>query len=137
MGGGRFVEQEHIGALISDCAGLSRLHVPSTRVEAACASGGLALRQGILAVASGYSDVVIAAGVEKMTDVTGGVAADALAAAADREWECFFGATFPALYAMIARLHMHRYATTREDLAAVAVKKHHHGRMNPIALYQM
>ena len=137
MSGGRFVEQEHIGALISDCAGLSRLHVPSTRVEAACASGGLALRQGILAVASGYSDVVIAAGVEKMTDVTGGVAADALAAAADREWECFFGATFPALYAMIARLHMHRYATTREDLAAVAVKNHHHGSMNPISQYQM
>jgi acetyl-CoA C-acetyltransferase len=137
MSGGRFVEQEHIGALISDCAGLSRLHVPSTRVEAACASGGLALRQGVLAVASGYSDVVIAAGVEKMTDVTGGVAADALAAAADREWECFFGATFPALYAMIARLHMHRYATTREDLAAVAVKNHHHGSMNPISQYQM
>jgi acetyl-CoA C-acetyltransferase len=137
MSGGRFVEQEHIGALISDCAGLSRLHVPSTRVEAACASGGLALRQAVLAVASGYSDVVIAAGVEKMTDVTGGVAADALAAAADREWECFFGATFPALYAMIARLHMHRYGTTREELAAVAVKNHHNGCMNPISQYQM
>ncbi len=137
MSGGRFVEQEHIGALISDCAGLSRLHVPSTRVEAACASGGLALRQAVLAVASGYSDVVIAAGVEKMTDVTGGVAADALAAAADREWECFFGATFPALYAMIARLHMHRYGTSREELAAVAVKNHHNGCMNPISQYQM
>jgi acetyl-CoA C-acetyltransferase len=137
MSGGRFVEQEHIGALISDCAGLSRLHVPSTRVEAACASGGLALRQGVLAVASGYSDIVIAAGVEKMTDVTGGVAADALAAAADREWECFFGATFPALYAMIARLHMHRFGTTREELAAVAIKNHHNGCMNPISQYQM
>jgi len=137
MSGGRFVEQEHIGALISDCAGLSRLHVPSTRVEAACASGGLALRQAVLAVASGYSDVVIAAGVEKMTDVTGGVAADALASAADREWECFFGATFPALYAMIARLHMHRFGTTREQLAAVAVKNHHNGSMNPISQYQM
>ncbi|HEX7445054.1 MAG TPA: beta-ketoacyl synthase N-terminal-like domain-containing protein, partial [Methanothrix sp.] len=88
MSGGRFIEQEHIGALIADCAGLSRLHVPSTRVEAACASGGLALRQGILSVASGYSDIVIAAGVEKMTDVSSGTAADALAAAADREWEC-------------------------------------------------
>ncbi len=137
MSGGRFVEQEHIGALISDCAGLSRLHVPSTRVEAACASGGLALRQAVLAVASGYSDVVIAAGVEKMTDVTGGVAADALAAAADREWECFFGATFPALYAMIARLHMHRFGTTREELAAVAVKNHHNGCANPISQYRM
>jgi acetyl-CoA C-acetyltransferase len=137
MSGGRFVEQEHIGALIADCAGLSRLHIPSTRVEAACASGGLALRQAVLAVASGYHDIVIAAGVEKMTDVSSGTAADALAAAADREWECFFGATFPALYAMMARLHMRKYGTTRDQLAQVAVKNHHHGCLNPKAQYQM
>ncbi len=137
MSAGRFVEQEHIGALIADCAGLSRLHIPSTRVEAACASGGLALRQALLAVASGHQDIVIAAGVEKMTDVSSGAAADALAAAADREWECFFGATFPALYAMMARLHMRRYGTTQEELAEVAVKNHHHGSMNPLAQYRM
>ena len=137
MSGGRFIEQEHIGALIADCAGLSRLHVPSTRVEAACASGGLALRQAVLAVASGYSDIVIAAGVEKMTDVSTGTAADALASAADREWECFFGATFPALYAMIAKLHMRRYGTTNDQMAQVAVKNHHHACMNPIAQYHM
>jgi len=137
MSGGRFVEQEHIGALIADCAGLSRLHIPSTRVEAACASGGLALRQAILAVASGYNDVVIAAGVEKMTDVSSGTAADALAAAADREWECFFGATFPALYAMMAKLHMRRYGTTHDQMAQVAAKNHHHACMNPIAQYHM
>lgn len=137
MSGGRFVEQEHIGALISDYAGLSRLHIPSTRVEAACASGGLALRQAVLAVASGYQDVVIAAGVEKMTDVSSGTAADALASAADREWECFFGATFPALYAMMARLHMRRFGTTHEQMAMVAVKNHHHACFNPIAQYHM
>ena len=137
MSAGRFIEQEHIGALIADCAGLSRLHVPSTRVEAACASGGLALRQAVLAVASGYSDIVIAAGVEKMTDVSTGTAADALAAAADREWECFFGATFPALYAMMAKLHMRRYGTTHDQMAQVAVKNHHHACMNPIAQYHM
>jgi acetyl-CoA C-acetyltransferase len=137
MSGGRFIEQEHIGALIADCAGLSRLHIPSTRVEAACASGGLALRQGVLAVASGYHDIVIAAGVEKMTDVSSGTAADALAAAADREWECFFGATFPALYAMMAKLHMRRYGTTHDHMAQVAVKNHHHACMNPVAQYHM
>jgi acetyl-CoA C-acetyltransferase len=136
MSGGRFVEQEHIGALIADYAGLSRLHIPSTRVEAACASGGLALRQAVLAVASGYHDIVIAAGVEKMTDVSSGVAADALASAADREWECFFGATFPALYAMMARLHMRRYGTTSEQLASVAVKNHYNGARNPISQYK-
>ena len=79
MSGGRFVEQEHIGALIADYSGLSRnLHVPATRVEAACASGGLALRQAIMAVASGYSEIVVAAGAEKMTDVGSEEASSAL-----------------------------------------------------------
>ncbi len=79
MSGGQFVDQEHIGALIADYSGLSRdLHLPSTRVEAACASGGLALRQGFLSVASGLQDIVVAAGVEKMTDVSSGEASTAL-----------------------------------------------------------
>ncbi len=136
MSGGRFIEQEHIGSLIADYSGLASLHVPSTRVEAACASGGLALRQGIIAVASGYHDIVIAGGAEKMTDVDVETTTDALAAAADREWEGVMGATFPGLYAMIARLHMHKYGTTSEQLASVAVKNHHHGTMNPKAQFQ-
>ncbi|MDF1557357.1 MAG: thiolase domain-containing protein [ANME-2 cluster archaeon] len=137
MSGGRFVEQEHIGSLIADYAGLaSNLHVPATRVEAACASGGLALRQAILSVASGHDNVVVAAGAEKMTDVGMDTATDALAAAADREWEGIMGATFPGLYAMIARLHMHTYGTTSEQLAAASVKNHHNGTMNPIAQFR-
>ncbi|KCZ72153.1 acetyl-CoA acetyltransferase [Candidatus Methanoperedens nitroreducens] len=136
MSGGRFIEQEHLGALIADYAGLASLNIPSTRVEAACASGGLALRQGIVAVASGYHDIVIAGGAEKMTDVDVQITTDALAAAADREWEGVMGATFPGLYAMIARLHMHKYATTQEQLACVAVKNHHNGTMNPKAQFQ-
>ncbi|MDF1531965.1 MAG: thiolase domain-containing protein [Methanosarcinales archaeon] len=137
MSGGRFVEQEHIGSLIADYAGLaSNLHVPATRVEAACASGGLALRQAILSVASGHDNIVVAAGAEKMTDVGMDTATDALAAAADREWEGIMGATFPGLYAMIARLHMHTYGTTSEQLAAASVKNHHNGTMNPIAQFK-
>ncbi|MCZ7401202.1 MAG: thiolase domain-containing protein [Candidatus Methanoperedens sp.] len=136
MSGGRFIEQEHLGALIADYSGLASLHIPSTRVEAACASGGLALRQGIIAVASGYHDIVIAGGAEKMTDVGVETTTDALAAASDREWEGIMGATFPGLYAMIARLHMHKYGTTQEQLAAVAVKNHHNGTMNPKAQFQ-
>ncbi len=137
MSGGRFVEQEHVGSLIADYSGLaSNLHVPATRVEAACASGGLALRQGILAVASGHADIIVAAGGEKMTDVDLDTATDALAAAADREWEGIMGATFPGLYAMIARLHMHKYGTTSEQMAAVSVKNHHNGTMNPIAQFR-
>jgi len=137
MSGGQFVEQEHIGALIADYAGLAKnLHVPSTRVEAACASGGLALRQAIYAVASGIDDISIAAGAEKMTDVPAPKASSALAAAADREWEGIMGATFPGLYAMIAKLHMTKYGTTSEQLAQVAVKNHLNGQHNPIAQYR-
>lgn len=136
MSAGRFVEQEHIGALIADFAGLATNHIPSTRVEAACASGGLAFRQAVIAVASGMEDVVVAAGVEKMTDVGTGVSVDTLAGAADREWEGFAGATFPGLYAMIATDYMHRYPLTREQLAEVAVKNHENGSKNPIAQFQ-
>jgi len=136
MSAGRFVEQEHIGALIADFAGLATNHIPSTRVEAACASGGLAFRQAVIAVASGMEDVVVAAGVEKMTDVGTGASVDMLASAADREWEGFAGATFPGLYAMIANDYMHRYPLTREQLAEVAVKNHENGSKNPIAQFR-
>ena len=136
MSAGRFVEQEHIGALIADYAGLASHHIPATRVEAACASGGLSFRQAVIAVASGMEDIVVAAGVEKMTDVASGASVDALAGAADREWEGFVGATFPGLYAMIATDYLNRYALTREQLAQVAVKNHFNGARNPIAQFQ-
>jgi len=136
MSSGIFIEQEHVGALIADYSGLISNNIPSTRVEAACASGGLALRSGIIAVASEYHDIVISAGIEKMTDVGAEKAMDALAAAADREWEAAVGATFPGLYAMMARAHMHEFGTTREQLAQVAVKNHYHGSMNPRAQFR-
>ncbi|MDD4254194.1 MAG: thiolase domain-containing protein [Methanofollis sp.] len=136
MSAGRFIEQEHIGALIADYSGLATEHIPATRVEAACASGGLAFRDAVTAVASGMSDIVVAAGVEKMTDVDTSLSTDALAGAADREWEGFVGATFPGLYAMIANDYMHRYPLTREQLAQVAVKNHYNGARNPIAQFQ-
>jgi acetyl-CoA C-acetyltransferase len=136
MSAGRFVDQEHIGALIADYAGLATNHIPSTRVEAACASGGLAFRQAVTTVASGMADFVVAAGVEKMTDVGTSVSTDALAGAADREWEGFIGATFPGLYAMIATDYSHKYGLTREQLATVAVKNHYNGARNPMAQFR-
>jgi acetyl-CoA C-acetyltransferase len=136
MSSGIFIQQEHVGALIADYSGLISNNIPSTRVEAACASGGLALRSGIIAIASEYHDIVISAGIEKMTDVGAEKAMDALAAAADREWEAAVGATFPGLYAMMARAHMHEFGTTREQLAQVAVKNHYHGSMNPRAQFR-
>lgn len=134
MSGGLFVGQEHLGALLADQLGMGP--IPGTRVESACASGGLAFRQAYLAVASGEHDIVLASGVEKMTDVDGGAATYALSTAADQEYECYHGITFPGLYAMMARVHMHRYGTTREQLAHVAVKNHAHGLLNPLAQFQ-
>ena len=136
MSSGLFVNQEHIAAMIAEATGLTEKHIPATRVEDACASGGVALRHGYMSVASGIHDIVVVGGVEKMTDVSPSLATDALATAGDQEWEAFFGMTFPGLYAMIARRHMHEYGTTKEQLAKVAVKNHHNGSMNPNAHFQ-
>jgi acetyl-CoA C-acetyltransferase len=133
MSGGLFVGQEHIGALMADYLGMRGL--PATRVESACASGGMAIRSAFLEVASGASDIVMASGIEKMTDISGDDCTDALAAAADQEYEVFHGATFPGLYAMMAHAHMARYGTTRDMLSAVAVKNHRNGAKNPVAQY--
>jgi acetyl-CoA C-acetyltransferase len=110
--------------------------VPAVRVESACASGGASLYAAFAQVASGLADVVLATGVEKMTDVSGDECTAALATAADGECEVFYGATFPGLYAMMARAHMERWGTTREQLAEVAVKNHKHGSLNPHAQYR-
>ena len=133
MSSGLFVGQEHLASLLAD--DLGRTPVPAARVESACSSGGLALRQGFIEVASGMSDVVLVGGVEKMTDVTGCEATFALGTAADQEYEGYHGLTFPGLYAMMAVAHMHRYGTTREQLAMVAVKNHDNGSRNPLAQF--
>ncbi len=136
MSSGRFIGQEHVGALVADASGFSHLHIPSTRVEGACASGGLAVREGYLSVASGLNDIVVVGGIEKMNDVAGTTATETLVTAADQEWEAFFGVTFPGIYALIATRHMHEHGTTREQLAQVAVKNHANGVLNPYAQYQ-
>jgi acetyl-CoA C-acetyltransferase len=130
---GLFNGQEHLGALAADYLGMGP--IPGTRVESACASGGVALLQAVLAVGSGVHDFVLAAGVEKMNDVSGGAATEALGTASDGDYELFFGATFPSLYALMATAHMARYGTTREMLSAVAVKNHFHGARNPNAQF--
>ena len=135
MSAGQFISQEHISSLIADHAGL--VPIPCTRVEAACASGGLALRQGVIAVASGIHDIVVVGGIEKMTDIMTEQTTETLATAADQEWEAFFGATFPGLYAMMARRHMYEFGTTEDQMAMAAVKNHHNACFNPCAQYQM
>jgi acetyl-CoA C-acetyltransferase len=82
------------------------------------------------------NDIVVVGGIEKMNDVGGSEATEILATASDQEWEAFFGATFPGIYAMIATRHMYEYGTTKEQLAQVAVKNHANGAFNPYAQYQ-
>jgi acetyl-CoA C-acetyltransferase len=134
MASGRLIGQEHIGALIADQFGLNP--IPATRVEAACASGGVALRSGILAVLSGAYDIVAVGGVEKMTEVSTEHASFALGGAGDQETELFHGATFPSLYALMARRHMEEFGTTEEQMAACAVKNHKNACNNPNAQFQ-
>lgn len=136
MSAGQFIGQEHVGALIDDYGGLANLHIPATRVEAACASGGVALHVAIIAIASGYYDIVMAAGVEKMTDVDGDSASGILSSAADQIWEALMGATFPSLYALVAQAHMQEFGTTSEQLAKVAVKNHKNAIDNELAQYR-
>ena len=109
---------------------------PNYRVEGACASGSIALRTGIMNVASGLADVVLVVGVEKMTEVPTSMATEIMGKAGDSIWEYPFGTTFPGYYAMIANAHMAEYGTTEEQLAMVAVKNHYYGSLNPYAHMQ-
>lgn len=131
MSSGLYTAQEHIASVMADYIG--QRGVASTRVESACASGGLSVKSAYLDVASGMSDIVLAGGVEKMWDADDGSAI--LATASDQEWEAFNGVTFPGLYAMMARVYMEKYGLTREELAQVPIKNHKHSVHNPHAQY--
>src|SRR5271157_389979 len=134
MAPGSFSEQEHTAALIADQLGFH--NIPAVRIENACASGGSALRQGYITVASGIHDIVVVGGVEKMTDITASAATTALGGAGDQEWELAQGITFPGLYALIAKRHMYEYGTTEEQLASVAVKNHENASKNEFAQFR-
>lgn len=133
MSAGRFIGQEHVAALVTGELGLS---IPAVRLEGACASGGLALREGVFSILSGQHDIVLVGGAEKMTDLMTDGTTTTLMGAADQEWEAYYGVTFPSLYAMIAKRHMFEFGTTREQMAKVAVKNHHNGSLNPIAQFK-
>ncbi|HUR60793.1 MAG TPA: thiolase domain-containing protein [Candidatus Thermoplasmatota archaeon] len=136
MSTGKLVGQEHVAPLLLDGAGLADRHLPATRIEAASASGGVAFRQGVQLIRSGSADIVVVGGIEKMTDVSDADAQAIASAGIDQEWEHFFGATDAALHALLAKLHMHQFGTTRDQLAQVAVKNHAHGARNPLAQYR-
>ena len=123
--------QEHLGAFFAEELGFA---VPAFKVEGACASGALALHNAVNAVLSGQYETVCVLGVEKMTDHKPEDVATALMGAGS-EAERLSGATFPGLYALLARAHMNEFGTTEEDMAAVAVKNHFHASFNPNAQF--
>src|SRR5579862_3562901 len=129
--GPSFVGQNHLAPYIAGALGITG--VPATRFEAACASSGSAFFHAVSAVAAGMYDLVLVGGVEKMTSQSTPKVTEILAGAGDMAGEGRAGATFPALFAMIARRHMYQYGTTRQQLAAVAVKNHANGAKNPLA----
>ena len=129
--GPSFTGQNHLAPYIAGAMGISG--VPCTRFEAACASSGSAFFHAVSSVGAGLYDLALIGGVEKMTSQPTPKVTEILAGAGDMLGEGRAGATFPALFAMIARRHMFQYGTTREQLAAVAVKNHANGAKNPLA----
>jgi acetyl-CoA C-acetyltransferase len=123
--------QEHLGAFFAEELGIP---VPAFKVEGACASGGLALHNAVNSLLSGQYETVVVLGIEKMTDHKPEDVATALMGAGSEE-ERVSGATFPGLYAMLARVHMAQYGTTEEQMASVAVKNHYHASLNPNAQF--
>lgn len=124
--------QAHLGSLIAGSLGLN---IPAYRVEAACASGGMAINLAAMSIQAGKFKNVLVIGVEKMTDVSAAQAALALAGAADEEYEAFYGASFPSLYALIAQNYMKEYGLSREQLAQIPIKNHFHAVNNEYAQF--
>jgi len=105
--------------------------IPIVNVENACASGSTALREGWMAVAGGFYDIVMVTGVEKAVMPKG-----TMLNVGAGELETRLGEVFPGYFATIAQKHMERYGTTREQMAQVSVKNHIHGALNPYAQFQ-
>ncbi|MEN9406852.1 MAG: hypothetical protein RLZZ455_68 [Candidatus Parcubacteria bacterium] len=133
MLGGLLGHQENIGSFYAEELGLSP--VPAFRLEAACASGGVALHNAINSIKAGLYTTVAVLGIEKMTDAGGDLVASALMAAGSDE-ERGSGITFPGLYALMAQAYMSEYKYKEEDLAEVAVKNHFHGSYNQKAQFK-
>ena len=131
---GMLSRQENLGALISDWVGLCG--IDAVKVEAACGSGSAALRQGLMAVASGEMDCVIAAGVEKMTETKGPETSAALATAADADYEGAQGLSFVAINALVMQRYLYQYGWKHTDFAPFSINAHANALHNPFARLQ-
>jgi len=135
MGGGIIQHQTAIASSLVDR--LSLLPAAAETIENGPASGGSAVKNGLLAVASGYYDYVLVVGGEKMREVTGWRATDFIATMTHPEVEYPYGITLPGMAGMFTRLYMEKYGVTREQLVAVALKNQAIGSLNPYAHVEM
>ena len=131
---GTLIDQEHLATLVAGYCGL--YGIEAAKVEAACASGAAALRVGAMAIASGYHDVVIVAGLEKMTDTVGKDTTAGLATAADAEYEALHGVSFVGLNALIMQRYMYEYKLPLDAFAGFSINAHRNGANNPNAMFQ-
>ena len=132
--GGEGERQLHMGPLAASLLGLPT--IPTTRFENACATTHAAFRHAVMEIAAGISDVVMVGGAERVLHVPTDAATEYFAYCSDASYEQPLGLTFPGVFALIARAHMHKYGTTEEQMAHVAVKNHRHGFLNPKAQFQ-
>jgi acetyl-CoA C-acetyltransferase/acetyl-CoA acyltransferase len=132
--GGETEKQLHMGPQAASVLGIPG--VPTTRFETACASSHAAFRHAVMEIAAGVSDIVMVGGAERVLNVPTAESTEYFAYASDASWEQTCGLTFPGVFALIARAHMAKYGTTEEQMAAVAVKNHRHGALNPKAQFQ-
>jgi len=134
MAAGQLSNQMHLGALVADFSGMRGIE--AVTVEAADASGGAALRQGILAVKSGLVETALVVGVEKMTDQVGNSVTAVLASSLDADYEAMNGLTVAGMGALLMRRYMHEYGVTVDDFANFSVNAHANGADNPLAMYR-
>jgi len=134
MFSGFAIHQEHLGSLLADSVALSGCS--AAKVEAACASGGVAMHHGFMAVASGVADFVLVGGVEKMTDTSVPETLHALMMAENREYTASSGITFTGLNALVARLYMEKFGATHEEIASFAVNGHRNAVNNEFAQFR-
>jgi acetyl-CoA C-acetyltransferase len=130
----RLNAQRHLGAIVADALG--QWGVEAVKIEAACGSAGSAMRQGLLAVASGEMERVLVIGVEKMTETLGRETTAALATAADADYEVEQGVSFVGLNALIMHRYMHEFGYEHKDFAPFAITAHANASKNPKALYR-
>jgi len=131
---GQAENDTHLGPKLASHIGLAGL--PVQRFEDACATSANAFKNAVQAVEGGTHDVVLVGGVERCTPETGkdtGEMTRIFASASHRQYEQPAGLTFPGVFALLTKRHMHEYGTTEEQLAHVAVKNHGNGALNPRA----